>query len=91
MTTRKNILNFVQCEFDRVAFTPTVDYKPTLGFKVTNNNLDTNDVFRVSSLKEAEDLVISFIPTALKGEIFINDIYNENKDLFLRVKVFLPI
>ena len=78
MTTREQIVNFIEQEYNRV------------GFKLSNMDSKTSESFRVSSLNEAEDIVISFISTVSKGAIFTNDIFNEDKDLFLRVKVILP-
>ena len=90
MTTREQIVNFIEQEYNRVGFTPSFNYQPTLGFKLSKMDSKTSESFRVSSLNEAEDIVISFISTVSKGAIFTNDIFNEDKDLFLRVKVILP-
>lgn len=74
----------------RVGFTTPFDYRPTLGFKLANIESNTSESFSVNSVDEAEDLVISFISTATKGDIFVNNVYSEDKPLFLRVKVILP-
>jgi len=90
MSTREQILDFIEQEHLRVGFTTPFDYHPTLGFKLTNVESNTSESFSVSSVDEAENIVISFISTAQIGEIFVNDIYSEDKPLFLRVGVILP-
>uniref|UniRef100_UPI00404AD692 hypothetical protein n=1 Tax=Flavobacterium sp. TaxID=239 RepID=UPI00404AD692 len=90
MSTREQIINFIEQEHNRLGFTPSFDYQLTLGFKLSNTDNKTSESFSVSSLDEAEDVVISFISTVTKGEIFTNDIFDESKNLFLRVKVILP-
>ena len=90
MSTREQIIDFIEQQHTRVGFIASSDYQPTLGFKLTNVDSKASNSFSVASVDEAENLVISFISTFKKGNIFINDIYNENKDLFLLVKVILP-
>lgn len=90
MTKREQIIAYIEQEHFRVGFTDMFDYSPKLAFKLTNIDSKTNESFSVTSADEAEELVISFISTSKKGEIFTNDIYSEDKDLFLRVKTVLP-
>ncbi len=90
MSTREQIIDFIGQEHTRFGFIASSDYQPTLGFKLTNVDSKTNESFSVSSVNEAEDLVISFISTAIKGEIFVNDIYSEDSPLFLRVGIIFP-
>lgn len=90
MSIREQIIEFINEQFFRVGFTAPLGYSTELGFKISNVDSKSSDSFSVKSLEEAEDLVISFIPTATKGNIFINDDYSEDKPLFLRVKVILP-
>lgn len=84
------IKKLIDDKYFQVGFSKEGTHIPTLQFKLTNYNSKTKECFVVDSLNEAEEIVISFIPTAQKGEIFTNDIYNEEKDLFLRVNVVLP-
>lgn len=91
MSTREQIINYIEQEHNRLGFTPSFDYQPTLGFKLSNTDTKTSESFSVSSVDEAEDIAISFISTVAKGEIFTNDTYSEDKDLFLKVKVILPV
>uniref|UniRef100_UPI0040491209 hypothetical protein n=1 Tax=Gelidibacter sp. TaxID=2018083 RepID=UPI0040491209 len=91
MNTREQILNFIDEQHFNVGFVAPPDFQPTLAFKLTNHNSNTSDSFSVNSVDEAKDLVISFISTANRDEIFSNDFYNEDKELFLRVGVKLPI
>ena len=90
MSTREQVIDFIEQEHIRIAFTPSFNYSPILGFKLTNINHNTSDSFSVASVDEAENLAISFISTLQKGNIFISNDYDENKKLFLRVKVILP-
>ena len=87
MTLRDQIQEFINEYHFRIGFTPNYDYEPVLGFKLTNVDCESSNLFKVGSLKEAEDLVISFISTAKRGEIFTNDVYDENKELFIKVFV----
>lgn len=91
MTTREQIVDFIEQEYNRIGFSTFSDYYPYLGFKLSNTDFKTSESFTVNSLNEAEDIVISFISTAIKGEIFTNDIFSEDKDLFLRVQVIYPV
>lgn len=90
MVTRERITKYIDQEHNRAGFYISSEYSPNLGFKLTNFDSKTNESFSVSSVNEAEDLVISFISTAQKSEIFVNDIYSEDKPLFLRVGIILP-
>ena len=89
MTIREQISDYIDNEHKRLAFTPTFAYHPTLAFKLTNDNSDLSKSFEFDSVDDAEDLVISFISTAKKGKIFINDEYKEDKQLFLKVLVIV--
>ena len=86
----QKIQDFIKEEYLRVGFTNSSDYIPTLGFKISNNDSKTSESFKVKSLEQAEQIVTYFISSAQTGEIFTNDIFQEDKDLFLRVKVILP-
>lgn len=88
--TIKKIKEFIEDTCSRVGFSKETDHSPILGFKISNYDTKTDDSFKVGSLDEAEQIVTSFISTAQKGEIFTNDLYQEDKDLFLRVKTVLP-
>ena len=90
MKKREQIVNYIEQKHKDVGFTTYSEYCPNLGFKVTNIDSQTDNSFLVDSVDEAESLVISFISTAQKGNIFVNDIYTEDKPLFLRVNVILP-
>lgn len=88
--TIQGIKTLIENVYFRAGFSQWGIHSPVLQFKLTNYKSDTEGCFEVSSLEEAEEIVISFITTAKKGEIFTNDIYSEDKDLFLRVNVVLP-
>ena len=90
MVRKEQITKYIDQEHNRAGFSISSEYSPNLAFKLTNFDSNSDDSFPVSSVDEAEDLVISFISTAIKGEIFVNDIYSEGSPLFLRVKVILP-
>lgn len=90
MNTKEQINQFINEEYIRFGFIASEGHSPELGFKLTNVNTDSSDTFKVGSVDEAEELVISFIPSAIKGYIFTNDTFLEEKPLFLRVKVILP-
>ncbi|ELI6456107.1 hypothetical protein SL057_002437 [Flavobacterium psychrophilum] len=86
----QGINTLIESVYFRVGFSQDGIHSPTLQFKLTNYKSDTEGCFEVNSSEEAEDIVISFITTAQKGSIFTNDVYSEDKDLFLRVNVVLP-
>ena len=90
MTKRGQIVNYIEQKHKDVGFTTYSEYSPNLGFKLTNIDSQSDNSFAVDSVDEAESLVISFISTAQKGNIFVNDIYTEDKPLFLRVGVIFP-
>ena len=89
MTIREHISDYIDNEHKRFGFTPTFGYYPNLAFKLTNDNSDLSNSFEFNSIDDAEDLVISFISTAQKGEIFINDEFDEDKQLYLKVLVII--
>jgi hypothetical protein len=90
MSIYDKITEYIQQDLQRVGLSASYNYQPVLGFKLSNHFSSTSNCFAVSSVDEAEDIVISFIPTAVKGAIFINDVYDESKPLFLLVLVVLP-
>lgn len=90
MSKREKIVSYIEREHNRVGFSSPSNYFPNLGFKLTNIDSKNTESFSVASVNEAEELVVSFIPTATKGNIFINDIYSEDENLFLRVQIILP-
>jgi hypothetical protein len=85
MTTLDKVINIINQELSRGGFT-AFNYNPSVGFKLTNYNHNSNNCFKVKSINEAEDIVINIISTAQKGNIFNNDVFDENKELFLLVK-----
>jgi hypothetical protein len=90
MSIKTEINNYIEKRHKRFGFTISSDYNPILSFKLTNYNSETSNTFKVVSVKEAEDLVISYISTSEHGNIFVNDIYDEDKELYLKIKVTLP-
>lgn len=89
MTKRQEIEKSIDKQAE-IAHLVASDYKPMLGFKLTNIDDKTINSISVASLNEAEDLAISFVSTFEKGNVFTNDLFSEDKDLFLRVKLILP-
>lgn len=87
---QEKIQSYIDTALNRGGLTSNFNYQPILQFKLTNFNTKTDECFKIDSLDLAEDMVISFISTAKKGEIFINDVYDEDKELFLRVNVVIP-
>ena len=90
MDLRETIIEYIEQEHNRAGFSISSDYSPNLGFKLTNVDAKSTNSFSVNSVDEAEELVISFISTATKNNIFTYDIYSEDKPLFLRVGVIFP-
>ena len=89
MILRVKIINFIEKEYKKLGFTHYLDYEPVLAFKLTNIDSKASNSFKVDSVDEAENLVISFSSISKKREIFINDSYDENKNLYLKVKVII--
>ena len=89
MSVRQLIVNFIKDEYLRHSIVISPDFEPTLAFGLSNIKSKTSNVFKVKSVAEAEDIVISFISTAQRDKIFSRSEFKESKDLYLTVNLIL--